>query len=358
MKETVTMTNVPSRQAFDLNNPSTLALDLGHPKAKDVLALVEAFEETMRAHPVAGALPVVTGWNDVTPAIAIQLLLRNLPGANRKVDPATVFYYASQMVAGEWKATGQPMLIDSNGRLVDAQHRLYAIVISGMTIKSFIVTDVEPIPGLFAYIDNARPRTAATALQTSGLNGVSPIIVKVVKIAEEVRNGVYNPTGGSKLSRQSPAQVLALSHAYPNAQKAARSAASDWEEAVTYLNGRKEVVAYMGMRIIDLFGEDKADDFFEEIVDSSERPADSPIAAFRKLIDKDRRDEKPMKKHHVLAAMIKVFNAWNSGEALGRRWMLQVNEEFPVLTAPPAAETETATETAVVETATTELEPA
>jgi hypothetical protein len=324
------------RPNFDLSDPSTLVFDLANPRPKDVLALVETFEEAIKATPDVGKLPVVTGWNDISPTIGVNLLLRNRPGANRKVDPATVFYYAQQMAKDQWKATGQPGLIDKNGVLQDMQHRLYGGLISGVTFRSFIVTDVEPIPNLFAYIDNSRPRTAATALQTAGHNGVSTSIVKVIKIGEEIKAGVYNPSGADKLPRLSPVEVLELIDNYPNARKAARSAASDWEEAAEYLGSRRDIVGYLGMRIMDLHGEDTAHDFFEEIVATGERTPDDPIAALRKEVDKDARADKPMKRHHMLAALIKTFNAWRKHEPLGRRWMLQVNEDFPTL--DPAAE--------------------
>ncbi len=320
------------RPNFHLADPATLILDLDNQKPKDVLALVETFEADIKAKPDLGALPVKTGWNEITPEVAIDLLRRNRPGANRKIDPATVFYYARQMARGEWKATGQPFLIDDHGVLLDCQHRCYAVIISGATIKSYVVTNVETEENLFAYIDNSRPRTAATALQTAGLNGVSSLIAKVIKIAEEARHGVYNPTGkATKLQRMSPADVLHIASRYPNAQKAARSASSDWSEVVGYLADRKDVVAYLGMRIIDVHGEERADDFFEELLDNSERAADHPIAALRKEIDKDNKSDKPMKKQHVLGALIKAFNAWHKQEPLGRRWMLMVNEDFPTL---------------------------
>lgn len=319
------------RPSFDLNAPSTLVFDLANPRPKDLMALVEAFEEAIKANRDVGKLPVKTGWNDISPTTAVNLLLRNRPGANRRIDPATVFYYAQQMAKDQWKATGQPGLIDKNGVLQDMQHRLYAGLISGVTFRSFIVTDVEPIPNLFAYIDNSRPRTAATALQTAGHNGVSTAIVKVIKIGEEIKAGIYNPSGADKLPRLSPVEVLDLIGNYPNARKAARSAASDWEEAVEYLGGRRDIVGYLGMRIIDLYGEDAAHDFFEEIVSVGERMSDDPIAALRKEVEKDARADKPMKRHHMLAALIKVFNAWHKHEPLGRRWMLQVNEDFPAL---------------------------
>jgi hypothetical protein len=341
------MTNVTAihaRPAFDLNDPATLVLDLANPKSKEVLILVEAFEEAIKANIEAnadlGPLPVITGWNEITPAIAINLLLRNPGGANRKVDPGTIFYYANQMASGKWKATGQPVLVDANGILMDSQHRLYACVISGTTFKTFVVTEIEPVPGLFAYIDNGRARTAATALQTAGLNGVSPVIVKVIKIGEEVSNGVYSPSAGlTKLPRLSPHDVLELVNKYPNARKAARSASSDWDEAVALLGDRKDIVAYLGMRITDLHGEEKADEFFEEISRPlAEHAAESPFHALHKLAEKDNRSEKAMKPRHMLAAMIKVFNAWYTQEPLGRRWTLLVDEEFPVITTGEQAE--------------------
>jgi len=335
-----TSTTLHPRPAFNLNDSITLVLDLDHPKAKDVLALVETFDQAMQADPQLGPLPVTTGWNEITPAIAIDLLKRNRPGVNRKVDPSTVFYYAGQMARHQWKATGQPILVDANGHVVDSQHRLFAVVASGATIKSFVVTDIEPIPHLFAYIDNGRARNAATALQTAGQNGVSPTIVKLIKIGEEVRRGVYNPSSGaSRLPRLTPAEVLELSDRYPNARKAARSAASDWEEAVTILGDRKDIVAFLGMQIIDLHGDDKADEFFEEIMSSTEgRSPDDPILALRKLAERDQRADVSMKKHHMLAAMVKAFNAWLTGQSLGRRWTLLVDEDFPSLAQAQAQE--------------------
>lgn len=327
----MTVVNLQPDSRFNLAEPKTLVLDLNNPKPKEVFALVETFDEAMRANPDLGKLPVKTGWNEITPAIGINLLMRNRPGANRKVDPATVFYYAGQMAKGEWKATGQPILVDSNGVLQDAQHRLLAGLISGTKFKSFVVTDIPPIENMFAYIDNNRPRTAAAALQTAGFDGVAPLIVKVITIGEEVRAGVYNPYSGlSKLPRMYPAQVLGLVESYPNVRKAARSAASDWEQAVDILSGRKAAVAYLGMRIADLHDEEVADNFFDEVMAPTEgRSAGDPILDLRKLAEKDSRADKPMKSRHLLAAMIKTFNAWHKHEVLGRRWMLMVDEDFP-----------------------------
>jgi hypothetical protein len=328
------MTSPSSRPIFDLSDPKTLLLDLVTPKLKDVVAIHEAFVADMKANPDPGKLPVKTGWNKITPEIAINLLRRNKPGANRWIDPATVYYYAQQMARDDWKETGQGILVDKEGWLLDGQHRLYALLISGTAITSFVVTDVKPAPNLFVYIDNARTRTAATALQTKGFNGLSSIITGVLRFAEEVKAGIYDATrGASKLARMSPAQYLALVDNYPNVQAAAHSVASDWSAVVERLPRRKDVVSYVGMRIIDEHGEAIADDFFADLTDGNERDLDHPVTELHREIERDEKRIKKLKKQHVAAMLILVFNAWFKHETMAKRWMQQVNEDFPTLVA-------------------------
>ena len=51
---------------------------------------------------------------------------------------------------------------------------------------------------------------------------------------------------------------------------------------------RRDVIAYLGMRIIDLYGPERADEFMEEIsFDDETRANDNPIAALRKAVAKD-----------------------------------------------------------------------
>jgi hypothetical protein len=325
---------------FDLSVPESLILDTDNPKPKDVIALNELFQTDVKNRPDLGPLPVVTGWNEITPVKAIELLRRNLPGANRKLDPQTVNYYALQMVHGLWKETGQPILVDSNGRLVDGQHRLYAMITTGSTIRTYVVTEIDSIPNLFAYIDNCRSRSAATALQTAGLNGTSAVIVKIMKLAEEVRLGVFDSSGIAKLPRLTPVENIELAANYPNVQMAARAAVTDWESVDSFLGGRrKDVVGYLGMRIIDLHGAEVADDFFDLIMDPADLPAGHPVAELHKVIEKDNKKEKPLlKREHQLAALTLAFNAWIKNETLEKRWMQGAHEDMPRLVEPQSEE--------------------
>lgn len=320
---------VASYQRFDLSNPNTLILDLEHPSPKDLRTVHQVFERAMETVPHNGKVPLKTGWHTLNPGQIIDLLLRNRPGANRHLDPATVFYYAEQMARHDWKATGQPIIFDKAGILEDGQHRLYAALIAGVSFYTFVVTDIEPVENLFAYIDNGRARSAAAALQTAGLNGVSPIVAKVIKFAEEVKHGIYNKSGATRLARISPAQILNLAKQYPNVHAACRAAASDWATAVE-LAGRKDILAYVGMRICDLYSEETADEFFADLTDRSlVLEQDDPALALRTVLEKDRKSEKPMKRQYVAAVFILAFNAWQQQAKLQKRWVQSVIDDFP-----------------------------
>ena len=330
------MSVIHFREPFNLDQPETLRLDFNNPKPKELVSIIELFEAEMKVQPVLGPLPVATGWIDIDPRLAVTLLRRNRPGANRKVDPGTSFFYGRQMAGGDWKATGQGLLFDRNGHLIDGQHRLYAILLSSTTVRMFVLTEIEAIPNLFAYVDSSRPRTAATALQTAGFNGASTVIAKIVKFAEEVDAGVYNRNGATNLPRMSPAEMLGLINKYPNAKTAARAASSDWAGAVDYLGvARKDIVAYMGMKIMDLYNYEVADDFFTEVMLNEDRAADDPFAALRKEIDKDNKLPKQMKRQVLFGILVKVFNAWQKKESLGRRWVQMVTEDLPEVDSPP-----------------------
>jgi hypothetical protein len=321
---------------FDLGDPTTCILDLANPKPKEVAALHDAFGTAQRAGTPLGPLPVKEGWNDITPAIAANLLMRNPPGANRWLNPAKVFYYATQMAADDWKPTGQPILIDEDDTLADAAHRLYAVLISGKTVRMYVVTGIEK--GLFPYIDNGSARTAKDALQTAGYDGVASVIVNIIKFAEKVKSGAFNhATRNRRTANFSPADILRLAPTYPNAKDAARSATSDWSDATALLYGRKDIVAYVGMRIIDEHDEDVADEFFEAIMFEGDGATEYSVALHREMA-RDARGAEQMERHDMASMLIKLFNAWHRAESLGRRWMPTVTEDFAVIdTATPRA---------------------
>jgi hypothetical protein len=76
----------------------------------------------------------------ITPAKAEEYLLKN--PKNRQVSPKTVAAYARDMEKGDWLNTAEPIKFDPKGNLLDGQHRLAAVIRSGVRIKMAIARNV------------------------------------------------------------------------------------------------------------------------------------------------------------------------------------------------------------------------
>ena len=237
------------------------------------------------------------------------------------------------MKRGDWPKTGQPIIFKANGDLGDGQNRLWASYLSGASFDTYVVTNVPDHPRLFAYIDNGKVRTAANALQTSGMNGDSPLIVKVLDAAHAYENDLYDGNSVRKRERMSPVQYLDSLEAHPNARMAAKLAVSDYSDAAELAN--REVVAFASMVILDLHGEAVADQFMSELGGVNDTPEDGAIEALRKLLLKDAQKLiGQMKPHIKLGNLIKAFNIWIVNEKPKKNWSLRYDENFPRFAAP------------------------
>ena len=76
----------------------------------------------------------------VTPALALEWLEKM--GANRSVAQRYVEAFARDMRAGEWTLNGETIKFDVQGRLVDGQHRLWAVVQADVTVEMDVARDV------------------------------------------------------------------------------------------------------------------------------------------------------------------------------------------------------------------------
>lgn len=100
----------------------------------------------------------------ITPVMATAWLERC--EANRPLCDATVKLYARQMAAGTWPINGETIKFDEAGNLIDGQHRLWAIVESGVTIECFVVRGVAT--GAFDTIDVGKKRSPGDLLSIAG----------------------------------------------------------------------------------------------------------------------------------------------------------------------------------------------
>ena len=108
----------------------------------------------------------------ITPETAPEML------AHRDEHQRNVRFYKVQIMAGlmkqgptVWMLNGDSIKFDKNGSLIDGQHRLEAVVLSGATIQSYVVRGLEPKS--FSTLDAGIPRKLHDTFCTSGLDRAS-----------------------------------------------------------------------------------------------------------------------------------------------------------------------------------------
>ncbi len=93
---------------------------------------------------------------NVTPDMAREWLTKN--NFNRPQRPDIVADYVRQIRDGRWRRTHQEIAFTENGMLLDGQHRLFAIVETGIIVSMLVFVN-EPLENHLA-IDGGKWRTA------------------------------------------------------------------------------------------------------------------------------------------------------------------------------------------------------
>lgn len=116
----------------------------------------------------------------MTPEWASRILEQNTH--NRSVRPAIVRQIARDIVCGRWLLTPQTVSIAIDGRLIDGQHRLMAIITAGEAVQMMLATDCPP--ECFTAIDTGQSRTPGDILKIEGVSNGTTVgsIIRLVHL--------------------------------------------------------------------------------------------------------------------------------------------------------------------------------
>lgn len=101
----------------------------------------------------------------ITPDMAAAWLEHN--PINRPLNPNGVAQWARAIAAGEWDLNGESIKFDVHGRLLDGQHRLQAVVKTGIPIRTFVTRGLPPETQ--RTVDTGKKRTPGQVLSIEGI---------------------------------------------------------------------------------------------------------------------------------------------------------------------------------------------
>tara|TARA_R110001632_G_scaffold27493_3_gene73786 strand:+ start:672 stop:1499 length:828 start_codon:yes stop_codon:yes gene_type:complete len=136
----------------------------------------------------------------ITPELAKELLKMNV--GNRRLK-SIKNAYVGQMLNGEWKENGEPIIIDVNGFIKDGQHRLNAVIEAKHSYLCPIIYDVHP--DVMDTIDTGTNRTMSDILQLNGFIYYADLssLIKSILTLNKGNNGLNNVSGAIRVSKTS-----------------------------------------------------------------------------------------------------------------------------------------------------------
>lgn len=251
----------------------------------------------------------------VTPELAARWLEGNTH--NRPLRQANVESMMAAMQAGRWRLNGESIIFDTNGTLVDGQHRLWACVESKCQFETVVVTDVDP--DSFLTIDQGAKRSAADALWVNDkelvkgakLTGVAAAAILVWQYRNEnLFSNVRLPsTDVVRLVNEEPRLI----HWVKEAGRAARG-----------LRGFSTPVAATLHLGCNGFPE-KAEEFLHRFVDGMNLGQGNPILALRGRI----LSNPPYRTWERLYLSVSAWNAFAQGRQLFKITATPRSDDFP-----------------------------
>lgn len=231
---------------------------------------------------------------------------------NRPLNLGVAKRYSRMMESGEWELSNDALSINGDGKLDNAQHRMWAIGES-KTTQPFIVL-YHDSPTAFAVMDAGKKRTLAQILQIDGIPQASIMASAASRIYTYRRIQHFKTEGYRNVTEQAARQWV-LAH-----KEDMEVAASHADRANRSIKLAKSV----GCALAYLFGmvsvEDR-DAFFNGLADAAlveGYPANHPIRNLRRrvLANAEARPAQKVNEVHVAAWTVKSWNAFRNGETI------------------------------------------
>jgi len=252
----------------------------------------------------------------VTPAMAEKFLARN--GHNRRVQDSTVRRYASEMRNGRWIFTGEGIRFDTNGNLIDGQHRLHAVILSGVPTEFLVIEGLDP--EAFRGIDKGAKRMVAHDLHVAGEKNPNNLAAAIAHLRRFERGDLWTCTAVERFVSSGEAfETLAR---YPGIRA-----------SVAFAERAKNVIpqSMAGFLHFVFSRHDRAiaDRFFAALGDGVELGRTDPIYHLREQLLRAKADPaRTMDWRHRMALAIKAWNLCATGRGI-KKLQFKSTEDYP-----------------------------
>lgn len=253
----------------------------------------------------------------ITPEWA-QKTLNEKNAGNRPMNKLHVATLAKEMKRGKWKVNGDTICLNET-RLIDGQHRLAAVVLSGVSIQTFVIEGLSS--DVFDTKDVGKRRSAGDTLGVRGEQNACRLAASLVLIDKYV-------TGRSDQSiSYTNTEMEELLEKYPEARNSLQTSyhtkgliTPSVLDACHYLFSRKDPVL--------------ADEFVEKVLRGTGLEEGTPWYVLRERLVDNSLSKAKLSRPYLMALCIKAWNHARAGRKVrSLRWREkgEAAEQFPVV---------------------------
>lgn len=255
----------------------------------------------------------------ISPRKARSLLGRN--DRNRNLRMERVRELSGAMQRGEWELNGETIKIAQDGALLDGQHRLQAVLHSGITIASVVVRGLPSVAQ--DTIDTGRRRRLSDVLTLEGYpDGVA--LASGVSVLHRLRNKTR--VDYSRATAPTPQQALALLATSEGLIESVRVA-----RAVRKAIGGPTGVFAALHHEFGRVDRPATDEFFEALRSGAALPLSDAVLHLRNHVVRPRKEGDFADQPYYIAALtIKAFNLRRAGCGVAVL-SLRPDEGFPAI---------------------------
>ena len=257
------------------------------------------------------------GWVDVTPELAIKWLELNT--LNRSIRDKLVKRYARDIEGEAFLPTGQAVIFDKNGDLIDGQHRLWGVIESGRTTTFFVIWGVDP--SCKDVIDTGAKRSAGDVLSFHGYTQTSTLASTAKLLYGYVVSNGATVTTNRDPSVTELRQVIEDNPEILESVKYAATLKRDLSGVMT-----PSVIGFTHWRLSKI-SPDKAKEFFDSLAFSkTEGRGDPRYALLNKLHQLRGPKGSQQGKLSNVAQTQLIIRSWNSWRRNEKRHILRYQE--------------------------------
>lgn len=256
----------------------------------------------------------------VTPAKAREMLEQNIH--NRPMHHRRISQYARDMKEGRWKQSGDPIRFAIDGRLLDGQHRLNALIKANTPLNFVCIYDLDE--SVFEVIDTGKIRNGSDVLAMQGVKNRA-VVAAAARHQYYYESGAFNGGDASKaLIPATNQDVVAMVAEHPGIL-----------DSASKLTGYNTIRGLMPPSLCVFFHYNfgrvnlvKCEEFFLILEGRVSDNQGSAALKLRQRLVENKIAKAKFKQSYTAALVIKAWNAFVSGSVI-KNLNFKSNEEFP-----------------------------